>query len=131
MEPSIKDKYIILGFIFVAICMISFFITIIIAASFNQDNFVRLIVFVCSNLLGWLLYLSFQTVIFDTYEIYRIKFGKKEMKEITTETVALAGRRTAEYNRTSNADSGRGKLRCTPHRAEYRPEASRRNPFKL
>lgn len=63
MEPSIKDKYIILGFIFVAICMISFFITIIIAASFNQDNFVRLIVFVCSNLLGWLLYLSFQTVI--------------------------------------------------------------------
>lgn len=24
MEPSIKDKYIILGFIFVAICMISF-----------------------------------------------------------------------------------------------------------
>ena len=26
MEPSIKDKYIILGFIFVAICMISFFI---------------------------------------------------------------------------------------------------------
>lgn len=89
MEPSIKDKYIILGFIFVAICMISFFITIIIAASFNQDNFVRLIVFVCSNLLGWLLYLSFQTVIFDTYEIYRIKFGKKEMKEITTETVAL------------------------------------------
>ena len=78
MEPSIKDKYIILGFIFVAICMISFFITIIIAASFNQDNFVRLIVFVCSNLLGWLLYLSFQTVIFDTYEIYRIKFGKKD-----------------------------------------------------
>ncbi len=77
MEPSIKDKYIILGFIFVAICMISFFITIIIAASFNQDNFVRLIVFVCSNLLGWLLYLSFQTVIFDTYEIYRIKFGKR------------------------------------------------------
>lgn len=54
-----------------------FFITIIIAASFNQDNFVRLIVFVCSNLLGWLLYLSFQTVIFDTYEIYRIKFGKR------------------------------------------------------
>ena len=25
MEPSIKDKYIILGFIFVAICMISFY----------------------------------------------------------------------------------------------------------
>lgn len=63
MEPTIKDKYIILGFIGVAICLISFFITLIVSASFNQDNFVRLIVFVCSNILGWLLYLSFQTVI--------------------------------------------------------------------
>lgn len=78
MEPTIKDKYIILGFIGVAICLISFFITLIVSASFNQDNFVRLIVFVCSNILGWLLYLSFQTVIFDTYEIYKIKFGKKK-----------------------------------------------------
>ena len=51
---------------------------------FNQDNFVRLIVFVCSNLLGWLFYFSFQTVIFDTYEIYKIKFGKKKtFAEIT------------------------------------------------
>lgn len=58
MEPTIKDKYIILGFIGVAICLISFFITLIVSASFNQDNFVRLIVFVCSNILGWLLYLS-------------------------------------------------------------------------
>ncbi len=71
MEPTIKDKYIILGFIGVAICLISFFITLIVSASFNQDNFVRLIVFVCSNILGWLLYLSFQTVIFDSYEIWR------------------------------------------------------------
>ena len=45
MEPTIKDKYIILGFIGVAICLISFFITLIVSASFNQDNFVRLIVF--------------------------------------------------------------------------------------
>mgnify|MGYP006956594034 CR=1 FL=1 len=52
MEPTIKDKYIILGFIGVAICLISFFITLIVSASFNQDNFVRLIVFVCSNILG-------------------------------------------------------------------------------
>ena len=29
MEPTIKDKYIILGFIGVAICLISFFITLI------------------------------------------------------------------------------------------------------
>lgn len=78
MEPTIKDKYIILGFIGVAICLISFFITLIVSASFNQDNFVRLIVFVCSNILGWLLYLSFQTVIFDTYEIWKIKSGKKK-----------------------------------------------------
>lgn len=78
MEPTIKDKYIILGFIGVAICLISFFITLIVSASFNQDNFVRLIVFVCSNILGWLFYLSFQTVIFDSYEIWKLKSGKKK-----------------------------------------------------
>ena len=78
MEPSVKDKHIIWGFVGFAILLISSIATLVIAEKFNQDNFVRLIVFVCSNLLGWLLYLSFQTVIFDTYEIYRIKFGKKK-----------------------------------------------------
>ena len=71
MEQSVKDKHIILGFVGFAILLISSIATLIVAEKFNQDNFVRLIVFVCSNLLGWLLYLSFQTVIFDTYEIYR------------------------------------------------------------
>lgn len=89
MESDIKDKYIIWGFIFVTICMISAFIALIVAESFNQDNFVRLVVFVCSNLLGWLFYLSFQTIIFDTYRLYRIKFGKKEAKEIPAETAAV------------------------------------------
>lgn len=89
MNSSVKDKYIILGFIGFAICLISFFITLIVAESFNQDNFVRLIVFLCSNLLGWLFYLSFQTIIFDTYQLYKIKSGKKEMKEILAETVAV------------------------------------------
>lgn len=78
MEPSVKDKYIILGFVGFAILLISSIVTLIVAEKFNQDNFVRLIVFVCGNLLGWLLYFSFQTVIFDTYEIYKIKFGKKK-----------------------------------------------------
>ena len=77
MEPSVKDKYIILGFVGFAILLISSIATLIVAEKFNQDNFVRLIVFVCGNLLGWLLYFSFQTVIFDTYEIYKIKFGNK------------------------------------------------------
>ena len=89
MDSSVKDKHIILGFIGFTICLISFFITLIVAESFNQDNFVRLIVFLCSNLLGWLFYLSFQTIIFDTYQLYKIKSGKKDMKEITTEAVAL------------------------------------------
>ena len=75
MEPSVKDKYIILGFIGFAILLIPFIATLIVANKFNQDTFVRLIVFVCSNLLGWLLYFSFLTVIFDAYEIYKIKFG--------------------------------------------------------
>ena len=78
MEPSVKDKYIILGFVGFAILLISSIATLIVAEKFNQDNFVRLIVFVCGNLLGWLFYFSFQTVIFDTYEIYKIKFGKKK-----------------------------------------------------
>lgn len=78
MEPSVKDKYIILGFVGFAILLISSIAALIVAEKFNQDNFVRLIVFVCGNLLGWLLYFSFQTVIFDTYEIYKIKFGKKK-----------------------------------------------------
>ena len=78
MESSIKDKYIILGFIGFAIVLISSIATLVIADNFNQDSFVRWIVFVCCNLLGWLLYFSFQTLIFDTYEIYKIKFGKKE-----------------------------------------------------
>ena len=78
MEPSVKDRYIILGFFGFAILLISSIATLIVAEKFNQDNFVRLIVFVCGNLLGWLLYFSFQTVIFDTYEIYKIKFGKKK-----------------------------------------------------
>lgn len=78
MEPSVKDKHIILGFVGFAILLISSIATLIVAEKFNQDNFVRLIAFVCSNLLGWLFYFSFQTVIFDTYEIYKIKFGKKK-----------------------------------------------------
>ena len=59
MEPSVKDKYIILGFIGFAILLIPFIATLIVANKFNQDTFVRLIVFVCSNLLGWMLYFSF------------------------------------------------------------------------
>ena len=85
MEPSVKDKHIILGFVGFAILLISSIATLIVAEKFNQDNFVRLIVFVCSNLLGWLFYFSFQTVIFDTYEIYRIKFGKKKTPAEITE----------------------------------------------
>ena len=89
MEPSVKDKHIILGFVGFAILLISSIATLIVAEKFNQDNFVRLIVFVCSNLLGWLLYLSFQTVIFDTYEIYRIKFLCHRKHGNTPENVQL------------------------------------------
>lgn len=44
MEPSVKDKYIILGFVGFAILLISSIATLIVAEKFNQDNFVRLIV---------------------------------------------------------------------------------------
>ena len=85
MEPSIKDKHIILGFVGFAILLISFIATLVVADKFNQDTFVRLIVFVCGNLLGWLFYFSFQTVILDTYEIYKIKFGRKKTPAEITE----------------------------------------------
>ena len=42
MESSIKDKYIILGFVGFAIVLISSIATLVIADSFNQDNFVKI-----------------------------------------------------------------------------------------
>ena len=100
MESSIKDKYIILGFVGFAIVLISSIATLVIADSFNQDNFVRWIVFVCCNLLGWLLYLSFQTLIFDTYEIYKIKFGKKETIAEAIEVQEELSQNTLETNKS-------------------------------
>lgn len=78
MESSIKDKYIILGFVGFAIVLISSIATLVIADSFNQDNFVRWI-FVCCNLLDGCSISPFRHLsLTDTYEIYKIKFGKKE-----------------------------------------------------
>ena len=78
MESSIKEKYLIWTAVGLAICVISLGVTIIIGSDFGHDNFIRLIVFVCSNVFGWLLYLVFQSFIFDAYHIYKLKFGKKE-----------------------------------------------------
>ncbi|MBQ8241339.1 MAG: transposase [Bacteroides sp.] len=78
MESSIKEKYLIWTAVGLAICVISLGVTIIIGSDFGHDNFIRLIVFVCSNVFGWLLYLVFQSFIFDAYHIYKMKFGKKD-----------------------------------------------------
>ena len=51
MEQSVKDKHIILGFVGFAILLISSIATLIVAEKLILDNFVRLIVFVCSILL--------------------------------------------------------------------------------
>ena len=77
MESSIKEKYLIWTAVGLAICVISLGVTIIIGSDFGHDNFIRLIVFVCSNVFGWLVYLVFQSFIFDAYHIYKLKFGKK------------------------------------------------------
>ena len=87
MESSIKEKYLIWTAVGLAICVISLGVTIIIGSDFGHDNFIRLIVFVCSNVFGWLVYLVFQSFIFDTYHIYKLKFGKKEKP---LEVVAVA-----------------------------------------
>ena len=78
MDATIKEKYLIWTAVGLAICIISLGVTIIVGSDFGHDNFIRLIVFVCSNVFGWLLYLVFQSFIFDAYHIYKMKFGKKE-----------------------------------------------------
>ena len=78
MDATIKEKYLIWTAVGLAICIISLGVTIIVGSDFGHDNFIRLIVFVCSNVFGWLLYLVFQSFIFDAYHIYKLKFDKKE-----------------------------------------------------
>lgn len=87
MEATIKEKYLIWTAVGLAICIISLGVTIIVGSDFGNDNFIRFIVFVCSNVFGWLLYLVFQSFIFDAYHIYKMKFGKKEKP---LEVVAVA-----------------------------------------
>lgn len=87
MNSLVKDKYLIWTAIGVVVCVVSLGIAIGIGNDFNDDNFVRLIVFLCCNVFGWLIYLFFQSFIFDAYQIYRMKFGKKESAcEIATAT---------------------------------------------
>lgn len=143
MESSVKDKYIIWGFIFVTVCMISTFIALIVAESFNHDSFVRWTVFVCCNLLGWLFYISFQTIIFDTYQLYKIKFGKKEAKEIPAETVAVQEDTPQDINvaavpTTEEASPGVKPIKLhiapKPHkeiRANYESEQEKENEKRI
>ena len=78
MEATIKEKYLIWTAVGLAICIISLGVSIIVGSDFGNDIFIRLIVFVCSNVFGWLLYLVFQSFIFDAYHIYKLKFSKKD-----------------------------------------------------
>ena len=81
MDATIKEKYLIWTAVGLAICIISLGVTIVVGSDFGHDNFIRLIVFVCSNVFGWLLYLVFQSFIFDAYHIYKMKFGKKDKSQ--------------------------------------------------
>ena len=78
MDATIKEKYLIWTAVGLAICIISLGVSIIVGSDFGNDIFIRLIVFVCSNVFGWLLYLVFQSFIFDAYHIYKLKFSKKD-----------------------------------------------------
>ena len=109
MESSIKEKYLIWMAVGLAICVISLGVTIIIGSDFGHDNFIRLIVFVCSNVFGWLVYLVFQSFIFDAYHIYKLKFGKKEKPlEVEAvapqEVIALVAEETAVAEETSDKE---------------------------
>ena len=100
MESSIKEKYLIWTAVGLAICIISLGVTIIVGSDFGHDNFIRLIVFVCSNVFGWLLYLVFQSFIFDAYHIYKLKFGKKD-KTQEIEVIAPVAEETAVTEETA------------------------------
>ena len=78
MDATIKEKYLIWTAVGLAICIISLGVTIVVGSDFGHDNFIRLVVFLCSNVFGWLLYLVFESFIFDAYHIYKMKFGKKD-----------------------------------------------------
>ena len=109
MESSIKEKYLIWTAVGLAICVISLGVTIIIGSDFGHDNFIRLIVFVCSNVFGWLVYLVFQSFIFDAYHIYKLKFDKKEKPlEVEAvapqEVIALVAEETAVAEETSDKE---------------------------
>ena len=130
MEQSVKDKHIILGFVGFAILLISSIATLIVAEKFNQDNFVRLIVFVCSNLLGWLLYLSFQTVIFDTYEITEIREDQPQdaHKPVTPASMATGGEATPDIRPTEIAISPELHEK---NRADYEDREQRENEERI
>ena len=109
MDATIKEKYLIWTAVGLAICIISLGVTIIVGSDFGHDNFIRLIVFVCSNVFGWLLYLVFQSFIFDAYHIYKLKFGKKEKpQEIEVvapqDVIAPAAEETAVVEETADKE---------------------------
>ena len=109
MESSIKEKYLIWTAVGLAICVISLGVTIIIGSDFGHDNFIRLIFFVCSNVFGCLVYLVFQSFIFDAYHIYKLKFGKKEKPleveaVVPQEVIALVAEETAVAEGTSDKE---------------------------
>ena len=109
MDATIKEKYLIWTAVGLAICIISLGVTIIVGSDFGHDNFIRLIVFVCSNVFGWLLYLVFQSFIFDAYHIYKLKFGKKDKpQEIEVvapqEVIAPMAEETAVVEETADKE---------------------------
>ena len=109
MDATIMEKYLIWTAVGLAICIISLGVTIVVGSDFGHDNFIRLIVFVCSNVFGWLLYLVFQSFIFDAYHIYKLKFCKKEkLQEIEVvapeEVIALVAEETAVKEETSDKE---------------------------
>ena len=109
MDATIKEKYLIWTAVGLAICIISLGVTIVVGSDFGHDNFIRLIVFICSNVFGWLLYLVFQSFIFDAYHIYKLKFGKKDKpQEIEVvapqEVIAPMAEETAVVEETADKE---------------------------
>ena len=118
MNSLVKDKYLIWTAIGVVVCVVSLGIAIGIGNDFNDDNFVRLIVFLCCNVFGWLIYLFFQSFIFDAYQIYRMKFGKKEsaceIQRVNQRYIVINNNYVTECNRHNRFHKNRHRKNLSP-----------------
>jgi hypothetical protein len=129
----IKDKYIILGFIGFAICLISFFITLIVCREFQPGQLCKAdsILYAAICWAGCSISPSRRLSLTHT----RSTKSSPARKRDYSEAIKAAGRTATEYNEpaapTPIADRRASNSGCPTGRAEHRPGTSRKEPCQL